>query len=69
MMYELFRIQKKYHLKHNKYIGSVGKLQEVEIVINDKTITLLLENHKTGYNLTVVSPFTKKELILPKTVR
>ena len=52
MMYELFRIQKKYHLKHNKYIGSVGKLQEVEIVINDKTITLLLENHKTGYNLT-----------------
>lgn len=63
-MYELYRKQKAYHLKNKVWITSLNKLQEDEIIINAKIITLVLENHKTGYNLTVISPFTKKELIL-----
>lgn len=63
-MYQLFRKQKAHHGKHKTWITSLEKLQDEEIIINDSTITLVLENHKTGYNLSTISPFTKNELIL-----
>ena len=63
-MYALYRKQKAYYKKHKVWITSLSKLQENAIIINDKIITLVLENHKTGYNLSVISPFTKKELII-----
>ena len=63
-MYELFRKQKAHHNKYKTWITSLIELQEAEVIINDEIITLVLENHKTGFNLTAISPFTKKELIL-----
>mgnify|MGYP000047120968 FL=1 len=63
-MYALYRKQKAYYLKHKVWITSLPKLQKDDIRIDDKTITFVLENHKTGYNISAISPFTQKELII-----
>ena len=63
-MYNLHRKQNLYFKKNKKWVLSLNELQENDIIIRDKIIKFELENHKTGYNLSVISPFTKKELVL-----
>ena len=63
-MYNLHRKQNQYFKKNKKWVLNLNELQENDIIIRDEIIKFELETHKTGYNLSVISPFTKKELVL-----
>lgn len=61
---ELYRNQKKYHLKKGEYLTSLKEVGFSSFVVNNKTIDLKMDNHLTGYNISAVSPFSKKTIII-----
>ncbi|MEN8126162.1 MAG: carbohydrate-binding family 9-like protein, partial [Bacteroidota bacterium] len=63
-LYEMYRNQKKYYLKNNKWLTSIDSIGEREIIIDSKVIKPVLENHSQGWNITVVSPFTGKQIVI-----
>ncbi|MFV0539958.1 MAG: carbohydrate-binding family 9-like protein [Aestuariibaculum sp.] len=63
-LFKLYRAQKKYYQEHKAWALSVKNLSEKDININNKTITPVMENHLTGFNISVKSPFSNKTLII-----
>ena len=63
-LYEMYRKQKAYNLKHHKWITSLEELYGKEFSIEGKKIHPILENHSQGYNLIVKSPFTEDTIIM-----
>lgn len=63
-LYELYRTQKKYYAKRNKWQTSLKKLNAQTINVNGKILYPVLENHSQGWNITVVSPFTKNTIVI-----
>lgn len=63
-LYALYRAQKKYYATHKTWAKSVENLTKHSIVIDGKIVKPVLENHATGYNITVKSPFSNKTLII-----
>ncbi|WP_372794867.1 carbohydrate-binding family 9-like protein [Lutibacter sp.] len=63
-LYKLHRAQKVYFEKHQSYAKSIDSLTTVSIIVDHKTLKPLIENHSTGYNLTIISPFSNKTLIV-----
>ncbi|MEN8188032.1 MAG: carbohydrate-binding family 9-like protein [Bacteroidota bacterium] len=63
-LYEMYRNQKKYYLKNNKWLTSIDSIGEREIMIDSKVVKPVLENHSQGWNITVVSPFTGKQIVI-----
>jgi hypothetical protein len=63
-LYKLYRTQKKYYKIHASYASTIDSLTTLEIMVDGKVLKPIIENHSTGYNLTVVSPFSHKTLIL-----
>jgi len=63
-LYELYRAQKTYFEKYNTYATTLDSLTGSSIIIENKKLNPILESHKTGYNLSVLSPFSNKILIL-----
>ncbi|WBL22859.1 carbohydrate-binding family 9-like protein [Zunongwangia sp. HRR-M8] len=57
-MYELYRAQKKYYEKHQKWATSIDQLQKQPTSVLHKTITPKIEVHASGYNMIVESPFS-----------
>ncbi|PCI36044.1 MAG: carbohydrate-binding family 9-like protein [Flavobacteriaceae bacterium] len=63
-LYRLLRAQKSYHAKHNQYATSIDSLISKQIIVDHKTLSPSIENHSTGWNITVKSPFSHKTLII-----
>ena len=63
-MYKLHRAQKAYYEIHNTYATTVDDLITSSIVVENQKLRPMLENHITGYNIVIISPFTNKTLIL-----
>lgn len=63
-MYRWYRSQKAYFKKNNRYITDLDSLMQGRTMIEGKQLTPQLEVHSTGWNITVVSPFTQHTLII-----
>ncbi len=63
-LYKLHRAQKVYFEKHHSYAKSIDSLTTSSIIVDHKTLKPVIENHSTGYNLTIISPFSHKTLIV-----
>jgi len=63
-LYSLLRAQKAYHSKHKKYATSIDSLVSKQVIVDHKTLFPTIENHSTGWNITVKSPFSHKTLII-----
>jgi len=63
-MYKLHRAQKKYYKQHKKWASSIDSLTSSPILVGQKTLHPSLENHSTGYNITIKSPFSNKNLMV-----
>ena len=63
-LYKLHRSQKAYFLKNESYSTSIENLTSSAIMVDDKILNPVLENHSTGYNLSIISPFSNKTLVV-----
>ena len=63
-LYTLYRAQKAYYKKHSKWATVIKDLNERALVVDNKTLEPLLENHSTGFNISIKSPFSNKTLII-----
>ncbi|MFI1772048.1 carbohydrate-binding family 9-like protein [Thalassobellus citreus] len=63
-LYDLYRAQKDYYKTHKTWAKKIDSISKKDIRINDKTLNPLLENHTTGYNISLKSPFTNKTFII-----
>jgi len=63
-MYKLHRAQHKYYKQHEKWVSSIDSLTDKTIIVAQKEVQPILENHSTGWNITVISPFSNKRLII-----
>ncbi|UJH90725.1 carbohydrate-binding family 9-like protein [Antarcticibacterium sp. 1MA-6-2] len=57
-MYELYRAQKKYFEKHQKWARSIEKIELEPISILGAPVHPEIEIHSAGYNIVIESPFT-----------
>ena len=63
-LYKLHRAQKAYYSSHKSYATSIDSITNKAIIVAHKTLKPTLENHSTGFNITVKSPFSQKTLIV-----
>ncbi|MET2985090.1 carbohydrate-binding family 9-like protein [Aureibaculum conchae] len=63
-LFELYRKQREYHKKNEKYLESLDEIGFSSFTVKDKNIKLTLENHTIGYNISTKSPFTGKTIII-----
>jgi len=63
-LYELYRNQKTYFNKNKKWAKAIDSLQIEEIKIENEIIIPQIENHSQGWNISVKSPFSNKQLII-----
>ncbi|RZJ49790.1 MAG: carbohydrate-binding family 9-like protein [Flavobacterium sp.] len=63
-LYSLYRAQKEYYTKHNAWATSLANLTKEVISVDSKVLKLKLENHVTGFNISVKSPFSNKIFII-----
>lgn len=63
-LFELYRSQKAYFEKNEKWATTLSALSNEEIKIEDQVIKPKLENHSQGWNIIVLSPFSGQQLII-----
>ena len=63
-LYNLYRAQKEYYQKHKIWAKSLTDLTKETIKVDGKVLKPILENHTSGYNILVKSPFSNKTLII-----
>ncbi len=63
-LYRLLRAQKSYHSKYKTYATRIDSLISKQIIVDHKTLIPSIENHSTGWNITIKSPFSHKTLII-----
>ncbi|MDD5151955.1 MAG: carbohydrate-binding family 9-like protein [Flavobacterium sp.] len=63
-LYTLYRAQKEYYQKHKVWAKSLANLTKETISVDNKILKLVLENHSTGFNISVRSPFSNNTLII-----
>jgi hypothetical protein len=63
-LYSLYRAQKEYYTKHNAWATSLANLTKEVISVDSKVLKPKLENHVTGFNISVKSPFSNKTFII-----
>lgn len=61
-LYKLYRAQKAYFEKHNSFATTIESLTKSAIIVEHKTLNPILEIHSSGYNLSIVSPFSNEVL-------
>lgn len=59
-LYLLYKKQEAFYKKNNQFTTSIDELMEAKKQIYKASI----ETHKTGYNITAVSPYTNKEFTI-----
>ena len=63
-LYELYRAQKEYRKEQKKFATHIEDLNISNLVIDNQRIKVTMQNHDMGYNLSVKSPFSNKNLML-----
>jgi len=63
-LYKLYRTQKSYYEKHNSFASTIDSLTKSAIIVEHKTLKPSIENHSTGYNLSIISPFSNEILMI-----
>lgn len=63
-LYKLHRAQKSYYEKYKSYASTIDSLTTTAIIVENKTLKPVIENHSTGYNLSIKSPFSNKTLLV-----
>lgn len=63
-LYRLYRAQKSYYKNHKSWATNLDSISKKDIVINNEKLNPILENHATGYNISLKSPFSNKRLII-----
>jgi hypothetical protein len=63
-LYTLYRAQKRYFEKNKSWAKSIQNISKKNIVVDGKTLKPILENHSSGFNILVKSPFSNKTLII-----
>ena len=63
-LFELYRKQKVYFKKNQKWITTIEKLIPSNFVVDNKEVIPTLESHSLGWNIIIKSPFTQKKLII-----
>lgn len=63
-LYNLYNAQKSYLQKHNKWAKCIDSLTSKVIVISDIIVKPILENHASGFNISIISPISNATLII-----
>ncbi|MGO4773391.1 carbohydrate-binding family 9-like protein [Flavobacterium sp. W22_SRS_FK3] len=63
-LYNLYRFQKEYYQTHKMWANSIQNLTQKVISIEGKILKPVLENHTSGYTISVKSPFSNQTLII-----
>ncbi|WP_149208250.1 carbohydrate-binding family 9-like protein [Flavobacterium johnsoniae] len=63
-LYNLYRAQKEYFQKNKIWAKSMVNLTKEVISIDNKILKPILENHSSGYNISVKSPFSNETFII-----
>lgn len=63
-LYNLYRAQKEYYDKHKTWAKSLANLTKETITVEGEILKPVLENHTTGYNISVKSPFSNQTLVI-----
>ncbi|MDU8886018.1 carbohydrate-binding family 9-like protein [Yeosuana sp. MJ-SS3] len=64
-LYQLYRMQKQYFNKNKKWATSIDELLvDNTLIVDNNALEPILENHSTGWSITINSPFSDKQLII-----
>lgn len=63
-LYTLYRAQKGYFEKHKTWAKSIADLTTKSITVDGKVLKPTIENHSSGYNILVKSPFTNTTFVI-----
>lgn len=63
-LYTLYRAQKRYFDQHKAWAKSLQSINKKNIIVDGKVLKPTLENHLSGFNIAVKSPFSNKTLII-----
>ncbi|MEG2101910.1 MAG: carbohydrate-binding family 9-like protein [Flavobacterium sp.] len=63
-LYTLYRAQKGYFEKHKTWAKSIADLTTKSITVDGKILKPTIENHSSGYNILVKSPFTNTTFVI-----
>lgn len=63
-LYTLYRAQKRYFDKNKTWAKSLQNISKKNIIVDGKVLKPILENHLSGFNIAVKSPFSNKTLII-----
>lgn len=63
-LYNLYRAQKEYNQKNKSWAKSLADLTKEPIKVDGEILKPVLENHASGYNISVKSPFSNQTLII-----
>ncbi|WPO79338.1 carbohydrate-binding family 9-like protein [Flavobacterium sp. KACC 22761] len=63
-LYALYRAEKQYAEKNKTWAKSITDLTKEPIVVDNKILKPVVENHSSGYNISVKSPFSNQIYII-----
>ncbi len=63
-LYSLYRAQKAYYKDHKSWATSIDNISKEPVSIDGNILKPSLENHSTGFNISIKSPFSNKTLII-----
>jgi hypothetical protein len=63
-LYNLYRAQKEYYQKNKVWAKALTVLTKETIKVDGKVLKPILENHSSGYNILVKSPFSNQTFII-----
>ena len=63
-LFTLYRAQKEYQQKHKTWAKSLTDLTRNAIIVDGKILKPILENHASGFNILVKSPFSNRTFII-----
>lgn len=63
-LYQLYKKQKIYFEKNKRWATTFKELASSDLKVDGNKVIKTIENHQTGWNITVISPFTKHLYII-----
>ena len=63
-LYNLYKAQKDYYHNHQYWATSIDSISKKPISVDNKILKPVIENHSTGFNISIKSPFSNKTLII-----
>jgi hypothetical protein len=63
-LYALYRLQKEYYQKHKTWAKAIANLTKESISIDNRVLKPILQNHASGYNISIKSPFSNTIYII-----